>query len=365
MLRIPIAAAVIVTAMVSSPGERPATAASITRAGSLGTARSVHTATLLPTGKILVAGGMSRGGGSLNTTELFDPATDASTAGPPMRVARNGHTATRLRDGRVIIAGGFNGGYERSIEVFDPRTGRLTAAGEMREGRSGHTASLLPNGHILFVGGVGRGWTFLRSAEIYDPATGRSEAVGSMATPRESHTATTLADGRILVTGGHNGRREAMEVFASAEIFDARSGKFSGAGSLVIPRHKHDAILLNDGRVLIVGGADRTDRNYFASTELFDPATNSFSRGPEMENSRYKIIGTSALLPNGDVLITSGARTAELLDTRAMRFSEVAGTFPEGYRFATATPLATGSVMIIGGYAQSIEATDGVWRFRR
>lgn len=357
MLRIPIAVALLVATIV-------APAPTIVRVANLRAARSVHTATALASGQILIAGGMSAKGSSISTTELFDPATKRSTPAQPMRLARAGHTATRLPDGRVLIAGGYNGDYESSIEIFDPRTATFTGAGVLREGRSGHTASLLPDGRVLFVGGVGRGWTFLRSAEIYDPAKGRSESVGSLRSPRESHTGTVLADGRVLIAGGHNGRREAMEVYASAEIFDVANARFTAAGSLLIPRHKHDAILMNDGRVLIVGGADRTDNRYFASTEIYDPRANAFVRGPEMENSRYKIIGTSSLLPNGDVLVTSGARTAELLDAKRMAFSEVAGAFADGYRFATATSV-NGNVFIIGGYSGSIEATAGVWQFTR
>jgi hypothetical protein len=84
-----------------------------------------------------------------------------------------------------------------------------------------------------------------------------------------------------------------------------------------------------------------------------------------MVNRRYKIAGTSVLLPSGDVLITSGARTAELLDSGTGAFREIPGRFPEAYRFAAAAPLRSGDVFIAGGYSDGNQNTAGVWRFRR
>ncbi len=218
---------------------------------------------------------------------------------------------------------------------------------------------------MLFVGGVGRGWTFLRSAELYDPATGRSEPVGPMRLLRESHTATLLADGRVLVVGGHTGRRQNMEVHASAELFDPRTRRFEDAGALATARHKHDAIALADGRVLVIGGADRTDRVYYATTEVYDPASRTFAPGPSMAHRRYKIAGTAIRLASGDVLVTAGAPAAELLDVGSWTFREVPGLLPAGYRFAAAALLRDGDVLIAGGYSDGTETTAGVWRFGR
>ena len=333
------------------------------RVATLGTARSVHTATTLTSGQVLVVGGMADGGGSLNGVELFDPVSNSVQPLGSLAESRAGHTATLLPDGRVLIAGGYNGAYLASLEIFEPRTRRFRPAGSMTEGRSGHTATLLPDGRVLFVGGVGLGWTFLETAELYDHATGHSERVGSMAVPRESHTATLLDDGRVLIVGGHAGRHQNMEVYASAEIFSPQSGRFAAAGALQTARHKHDAIKLMDGRVLVIGGADRSDRVYYETTEIYDPRTATFQRGPSMANRRYKIAGTSVLLPGGDVLVTSGASVAELLDFGSMTFGEVAGRFPDAYRFAAAAPLHSG-VFIAGGYSDGNRNTAGVWRFR-
>ncbi len=342
-----------------------ALAPSIQRVATLRTARAAHTATVLPSGQVLVAGGMANGGGALASAELYDPVGHTMHMLPAMQERRLDHTATLLRDGRVLIAGGYNGNDLASLEIFDPSTNRFQLAGSLMEGRSGHTATVLSDGRVLFIGGVGRGWSFLSSAEVYDPATGRSEPVGSLSVPRESHTATLLPDGRVLVVGGHAGRRQDMTVYASAEIFSPASRSFGPAGSLTTARHKHDAIGLADGRVLVIGGADRTDRNYFATTEIYDPRTGTFATGPDMASRRYKIAGTSVLLPDGDVLVTSGAPAAELLDVSSLRFREVPGRLPEAYRFAAVTPLHGGDVLITGGYSDGNRNTDGVWRFRR
>lgn len=352
-------------ALLSQPGLSGQTgpAPLVRHVATLRSARAVHTATTLPSGQVLVAGGMADGGGSLSSAELFDAAHNSVQELGALRERRASHTATLLTNGRVLIAAGYNGEYLASIEVFDASERRFRSTGSLVEPRSGHTATLLPDGRVLFVGGVGRGWTFLRSAELYDPETGRSELVGSMMVPRESHTATLLADGRVLIIGGHSGRREHMRVHASAELFDPRTRRFEAAGALAIARHKHDALRLADGRVIIIGGADHTDRVYYATTEIYNPRTQVVEQGPSMTNRRYKIAGTSVLLPNGDVLVSSGAQVAELLDVGRWTFREVSGSFPAAYRFAAAAPLADGSVLITGGYSDGNRNTAGVWRF--
>jgi hypothetical protein len=351
-------------ALFAQPASGPTESAQFVRqVAALRTARAAHTATTLPSGRVLVAGGMADGGGSVASVELFDPARNTVQEVASLAERRVGHTATLLADGRVLIAGGYNGEYLASLEVFDPSAKRFRPAGSLLEGRSGQTATLLPDGRVLFVGGVGRGWTFLRSAELYDPETGRSESVGSLNVAREGHTATLLADGRVLVIGGHSGRRQNMEVHASAELFDPRTRRFEPGGTLAIARHKHDAIMLADGRVLVIGGADRTDRVHYATTEIYSPSDRTFERGPSMANRRFKIAGTSILLPTGDVLVTSGAQVAELLNIGTWTFREVPGRFPAAYRFAAAALLREGDVFIAGGYSDSNQNTAGIWRF--
>jgi hypothetical protein len=337
----------------------------VERVATLRSGRAVHTATALPSGQVLFVGGMEDGGGSLASAELFDPRNNRVEEIGAIANRRAGHTATLLANGRVLVAGGYDGQYLSSVELFDPSTRRFSRGEPLGEGRSGHTATLLDDGRVLLVGGVGLGWTFLRSAEIYDPASGRFEAVGDLASPREGHSATLLADGRVLIVGGHVGRRQDMQVHATAELFDPRTRRFDPVGSLGTARHKHDAVRLPNGQVLILGGADRTDRNHFSSTEVYNPVTQTFVVGPSMSEKRYKILGTSLVLANGDVLVGAGARRPEILDSQRLRFRAVAGELPEAYRFATATALPNGDVLIAGGYSDGNRNTAGVWRFAR
>jgi N-acetylneuraminic acid mutarotase len=336
---------------------------SVYQVATLHTPRAVHTATTLQSGQVLIVGGMANGEPAVASVELFDPANNTVKQLGSIAEARAGHTATLLGDGRVLIAGGYNGEYLASVEIFEPSTNRFRSAGSMLEARSGQTATLFPDGRVLFAGGVGKGWTFLNSAEIYDPATGRSERVGAMGIPRESHTATLLTDGRVLVIGGHNQRRPNVQLHASAEIFDPATRLFEAAGTMATARHKHDAVPLRDGRVLVIGGADVTDHVHFASTEIYDPSARVFRPGPTMAYPRYKIAGTSVVLPSGEVLVTSGAQVAELVDAGALRIREVAGRFPAAYRFAATALLRDGGVFIAGGYADGGSNSAGVWRF--
>ena len=356
-------ASILISCVAVVAGSFSAAEPSIRQVGTMRIARAAHTATALPSGGVLVVGGMSGGSTGIAEVELFDPAKNSVRDLSPLALARSGHTATLLTDGRVIVAGGFNGGYLDSVEVFDAASQRFRRAGALAHERSGQTATVLNDGRVLFVGGVGRGWTYLRSAELYDPATRKSQLVGSLAVPREGHTATLLRDGRVLVVGGHTGRRPNVEVHASAEIFSPASGRFEPAGALLTARHKHDAIRLEDGRVVVIGGADRSDRVHYATTEVFDPSRVTFQRGPSMAHPRYKIAGTSVRLPDGDVLVTSGARVAEQLDVQSWAFREVPGQLPAAYRFAAAAPLVGGDVFIAGGYSDRNETSGGVWRF--
>jgi hypothetical protein len=333
--------------------------------GTLHSARAAHTATTLQSGQVLIIGGMGAGGGSLATVELFDPTMNTILELGSLAERRAGHTATLLKDGSVLIAGGFNGEYLRSVELFDASTKRFRRVGALVEARSGHTATLLHDGRVLLVGGVGRGWSFLRSAELYDPETGDSQVVDAMNVQRESHTATLLEDGSVLIIGGHRGRRQQMVVHASAERFLPQARRFEAAGTLATARHKHDAVRLADGRVLVIGGADRSDRVHYATTELYDPENRSFARGPAMASRRYKIAGTTVVLPNGDVLVTSGARSAEILRSGGSKFVEVPGRFPQAYRFAAVAGLRGGDVLIAGGYSDDNRNSAGIWRFSR
>jgi hypothetical protein len=331
------------------------------------TQRAAHTATLLPDGKVLVAGGFDGNGSGLASVEVFDPTTHTFASAASMSTARAGHTATLLPDGKVLVAGGYNGSYLTGAELFDPATLTFRPAGRILTGRSGHVAALLNSGKVLLAGGVGTGWTFLSDAELYDPASGTFTPTGGMATARESHTATVLKDGRVLITGGHKGRRSAITIYSSAEMYDPGSGTFTSAGNLTVKRHKHDATLLADGRVLVTGGSDERDArggSAYRSAEVFNPAIGTFTPIGNMNEGRYKLQGTTILLGSGQVLIAGGASKAEIFDPTTNTFSFTGGDMGTMRLFATATLLKNGEVLITGGYDNNQVVSANAWIYQ-
>jgi hypothetical protein len=207
---------------------------------------------MLLNGKVLIAGGTLPGGVYLASAELFDPSAGKFTAIASMTVARTNHSATMLPNGKVLIAGGYDSrpsGYWQSAELYDPGAGKFTATGSMAVAKSDHTATLLPNGRVLIAGGETVGIGISADAELYDPSVGTFAAAGSMTVPRVSHTTTMLLDGKVLIAGGVN---EAV-VLASAELYDPSVGTFAATASMVARREQHTATLLPDGKVLIVG----------------------------------------------------------------------------------------------------------------
>lgn len=325
--------------------------------------RAAHTASLLNTGKVLLAGGFIGNGGGLSSTELYDPQTKSFSSSPIMTVARASHTATLLNNGKVLIAGGYNGDYLNSAEVYDPVKGNFTTVGRLVTPRSGHIATLLNDGRVLLAGGVGTGWTFLSDAEIFDPKTSTFTPTGGMTTARESHTATLLDNGTVLITGGHKGRRSAITIYLSTEIYNPKTGRFKSGGNLTIRRHKHDATLLADGRVLVIGGSDERDGNgAYRNAEIFNPEKETFAAiQNNMNTARYKLQGTAILLKNGNVLIAGGADRAEVFDPARDSFTLVGGDMGTKRLFATATLLKDGQVLITGGYTDGPVVSSDAW----
>jgi hypothetical protein len=327
--------------------------------------RAAHTATLLLNGKVLVVGGFAGDENSLASAEVFDLATGIFASAGDMSAPRAGHTATLLSNGKVLIAGGYNGNYLASAELYDPATRTFTSTSRMVRARSGHVAILLPNGKVLLAGGVGAGWTFLADAELYDPATNTFTTTGNMLAARESHTATLLANGKVLIAGGHIGRRAAITIYSSAETYDPATGRFSVTGDMTRIRHKHEAVLLADGRVLIIGGADERDgRPAYTSAEIYNPARGTFTATGNMNLPRYKLQGTAVLLNNGKVLVAGGANRAEVFDPSRNTFSYAAGDMGTVNLFSTATRLQNGQVLITGGYHGSNNVSSNAWIYR-
>jgi hypothetical protein len=318
-----------VTSSSSGPGTFSLT-------GPLNEERAFASASILPDQmSVLVAGG-GRLPGYLTRAQLFDP---ASPGNPPMfasdaelKNARANHTSTLLHDGHVLVCGGDNGLEAlNSCELYLPSSGAIGSfedAASMFATRTHHTATLLKDGRVFMAGGspavttatgenaMGNAITdvvpngALNTAEFFESTTGNFVGVfDAMTTARTEHTATLLDDGTVLLVGGADQNGAAL---ASAEIFDPRAQTFTPTiGALEVARFDHTATLMHcgktcsyDGDVLIAGGFNSASQSInFA--EFYDPSRKSFYPVPSFMNAP-RALHTSSEIDNVGVLIAGG-----------------------------------------------------------
>ena len=335
----------------------PAVAGTFNAAGRLVKARSGHTATLLPSGKVLIVGGQQPGGpptAAMGTSaELYDAATDTFTVVGSISAARSGgHTATLLDNGKVLLCGGIDPSVNdgrADAEIYDPATGASTATGPMGMRRSGHAAVLLSSGKVLIAGG--HFGNAALSAELFDPATGTFSPTSSMVHYRYGAAGVLLADGNALIFGYDD----------RGDLYDPLKAAFAATGSSQVAggRWLGPAMaLLADGRVLVVGGKEQgpppSNLALVGTARLFDPATSGFILTGALIWPRA---GNSATrLTDGRVLVFGGEGDGrwpdrgELYDPRTGMFAATvsAGAGRVGH---TSTLLQSGKVLIAGGQA--------------
>jgi hypothetical protein len=267
----------------------------------------------------------------LNTAEIYDPVTAQFQQTSSMHEKRSLHTATLLNDGKVLVAAGRQAGGETlTAELFDPISGSFSYTGSLSLQRKRHRATLLLDGTVLVSGGgilpnaQGRGDRTTDTAELFTPATGAWTNVQKMHTPRGEHESMLLPDGTALVTGG------TFVPGSAAEIYQPATQSFSLASQMVQTRLRHTAIVLSHpawaslvGKVLVIGGVIPGGSAFggleqaVESTELYDPATGQFSQFASMAVARQN--HTATLLLDGRILVTGGvgrpfiSGTAELV----------------------------------------------------
>ena len=309
---------------------------------------------------------------TLGTGRVWAQTSGAFTPTGTMAVARVSHTATLLPDGKVLIAGGtvyapgnYRGTATARAELYDPSTGTFSATGSMTTTRSRHTATLLPNGRVLI---VGRDWSAGddRTAELYDPFTGTFTRTGDTLSAQYAASATPLKSGKVLIAGGSTpGCCSDPRPVSNPELYDSSTGTFALTGTFVGPGdgflkggpNSPAVVLLRDGRVLFAAEP---------FSELYDPVSGTFSATGAMTTQcgRYGppsyISGRTATpLGSGEVLVTGGGTEDCRRYPDAERYDPASGTFtPVGpmtreRTFHTATPLPDGTVLIAGGESVS------------
>jgi hypothetical protein len=315
--------------------------------GSMSTPRSYHTATLLNSGKVLVAGGFDNRGAPLASAELYDPLSKTfSSTGQNMPNKAAGHTATLLNNGQVLLIGGSNS----SSELYDPIANTFTSAGGFAGQRSYHTATLLGNGKVLIAGGSDNSGKTTNSAILYDPSRGSYSNTGNMTVARDFQTATLLTSGpnagKVLIVGGRSGSSGSYTYLASAELYDPSTGAFTAVtGAMTTPRYGHTTSVFN-GTVIVAGGAAAST---LSSAESFDPISGAFTAIGPMSTARQNFTATIF----GNAIVVAGGRSGSTRLSSAEMLSSTtfqpAGTMTSPRSGHTATVLSSGAVLYAGG----------------
>ncbi len=339
---------------------RAAASGTWTSTGSMTIPRSRHTATLLSDGEVLVSGGLTTGNIPTRTAELYDPVTGTWSATGSLTIGRSRHTATLLSNGYVLVAGGIedNGLATATAELYDPSSDAWVLTTSMSVPRYSHTATLLADGKVLVAGGVslgdGNDNPVEKSAEIYDPNTGTWNPADHMEFARFGHAATLLNDGTVLVTGGAGPRLDGV-YSKGAEIYSPSSNRWTKVDPMAAPRGFHEAALLPDGRVLVAGGLTlpANTRYVTSSAEIYDPQAGNWAPTGDMVIARSTGPFGSALLPDGTFLIVGGRSfTAELYSPNSSTWI-LTGSMSTSRTRHTVTLLDNGTALVAGGETSS------------
>ncbi len=374
----------------------------------LNDARDSHTATLLPNGDILVAGGEDATQVGSTSVEVLGIATSTFSVKTPMSTGRLYHTATVLPNGDVFVTGGMHYSPSFAIltasEIFDPlfsTPANMVLASTLENHTATPVGGFLMSGSVLIAGGdTGGAFVGTAATTFFQPLFNALSAGPNMTTARFMHTATPLPDGTVLMVGGQN----AALPIGTAEVFTPSQSSFvcpppplrkcmltvipaafhATAGAPIAGRYKHTATYIPSiNKVLIAGGFASTagGLNGTSAAELYDPTTGTFAATGSMVFDRYAHTATLVSIGGHEkVLITGGwsnaqanvsggfgaiTYTVELYDPAtgtfsmpALSSSRTSSTWLEVNRQAhVATLLANGQVLITGGLTSGLTPT--------
>ncbi len=270
-----------------------------TSTGAMQSTRELGAQVLLGSGNVLTIGGVDNSNNVLAAAEVYRPGPGTWKATGSMIQARQLFSAVVLKSGKVLVAGGLGTSniVLSGAELYDPSTGTWSGVGSLSVPRFGHTATLLPSGKVLVTGGCTSSSCSTDTAvsELYDPTTNTWSATGSLNTARSYHTAVLLQTGKVLVVGGSGG-------LTSCELYNPSTGTWSSAASTNTGRYLNTTTLLSDGKVLVTGGA--SGRYPITSAEIYDPTANTWTATGSMTIGRYG--HTATLLPDGTVVAAGG-----------------------------------------------------------
>src|SRR6266700_2356361 len=270
--------------------------------GSMAGTRGNASATVLPNGKVLVAGGIHSDPDSRDLTlysEVYDPSTQTWSQSGNLNVPRyfGENALVLLANGKALLPGGsdLNNNPYATTELYDPSTGTWSYTGSMNQSRRVNITVLLNDGRVLVAGGVGGEGT----SEIYDPSTGTwSNAAPMPYKTSLAHSLTLLQNGKVLLAGGRN-----YDGFlATAAIYDPSTNTWTSTPQMLESRAYHTAALLSDGKVIVVGGNDGV--SVLNTTELYDPVSNSWSMGSNLQQARQ--FHAMVELPDNTLLAIGG-----------------------------------------------------------
>ncbi|HET7700566.1 MAG TPA: kelch repeat-containing protein [Candidatus Limnocylindria bacterium] len=330
--------------------------------------RAFAHALTLPTGEILVVGGLDRDDPQVTNprSELIDPLSHAVTVLSGNIVGRLHQSATLGSRERVVVAGGVVWEDEHwspvdQVDVYDVKTRRWSAGRPLAIARSDHAAVALKDGRVAVIGG-NIGTTLLASIEIYDPHTDAWVMGAPMPRPRTQHAAVTLRDGRVLVAGGIDGDGGAT---ATTFLYDPRSNTWEAGPRMAEPRLQQATVLLPSGDVLVAGG----DGNAAGSSELYLAHERRFVSAGLLAEPR--LVAQAAALPDGRVVIAGGLpprmtayrplASAEIWDPATLSWSPLAA-LAEGRAWGSLVS-AGGALYLVSGTGNDERALRSIARF--
>lgn len=278
---------------------------------------------------------------------------------------------------RWMIVGGGIGGLlaqvaQKTTEIYDPLTDGFLAGPTMTTERSLHTVTQLGNGRWLLVGGVDRLNDPQTACEVFDPGADAFTAVAPMNDPRTGHTATLLPNGKVLVTGGLSDLNPTpnpiLSTLKSTEIYDPATNQWTRGPDMRVPRAAHAAIPLANGKVVLVGGVGWIQilikiPSLFREIDVYDPATNTIAPGPLMAQARAafpvaELGGGRYLFAGGLGSLLAADQTtaqAEVYDASTNACTP-AGNMARARGLHAALPLANRRWLLLGGAYGTIDA---------